>query len=276
MTSDDEIRSDLNLDRHGRPDGRDLLLVHGLTDSGAGWAQAIDHWGGAYRITTVDLRGHGDSPRFTPEQILAHPGDLMVEDVSQVVEQLDRPVVLGHSLGGAVALAVGARRPDLVRALILEDPAPRAPDEAQRDPERGRAYDSGLQPARDAQDDEALLRLRRELHPDWPAEELLPTGRAEQQTQQDYLRNGDWKPTPPWPDLLAALHVPTLLVTGGNLDEVIVSPDLEKQMRAATADHLVVRRLDRAGHCVRRDRPDLFYRLVDDWLASLEDASQPL
>ena len=266
----DELRTDLHVARHGRDDGPDLLLVHGLTDSGAGWAQAVDHWRERYRVTTLDLRGHGESARFTSAQLEAHPGDIMVEDVSQVVEQLDRPVVVGHSLGGAVALAVGSRRPDLVRALVLEDPAPRSPHEAQRDPERGRDYHEGLQPAREAEDDEALLRLRRELHPDWPEQELLPSGRAEQQTQENYLLHGDWKPTAPWPDLLAALRVPTLLVNGGNLDEVVVSPELEADMRAAAPEHLEVRRLERAGHCVRRDRQDLFYTTVDDWLARLD------
>lgn len=263
------LRTDLRVRQHGREDGPDLLLVHGLTDSGDGWSQAIDHWGGRYRITTVDLRGHGESPRFTREQLDAHPGDIMVEDVSQVVEQLDRPVVLGHSLGGAVTLAVAARRPDLVRAVVLEDPAPRAPEEPQRDPERGRTYNDGLLPAREAVDDEALMRLRLELHPDWPEDELLPTGRAEQQTQEDYLLHGDWKPTTAWDELLGALRVPALLLTGGELDQVVVSPGLEQDMLAAAPDHLVVRRLDGAGHCVRRDRPDVFYSVVDEWLAQV-------
>jgi pimeloyl-ACP methyl ester carboxylesterase len=264
-----ELHSGLHVDQHGRDDGPDLLLVHGLTDSGDGWAHAIAHWGDRYRVTTMDLRGHGRSPRFTPAQLESHPGDLMVEDVTQLLEQLDRPVVLGHSLGGAVALTVGSCRPELVRALVLEDPAPRAPHEAQRDPGRGRGYHEGLQPSRAAADDEALLRLRREAHPDWPEQELLPTGRAEQQTQEDYLVHGDWKPTTPWPDLVAGLQVPTLLITGDDLDEVIVSPGLEDELRAAAPDLLDVRRLDRAGHCVRRDRHDIFYAVVDDWIATL-------
>ena len=265
----DELRTDLRTSRHGLEEGPDLLLVHGLTDSGDGWAQAVDHWGARYRVTTLDLRGHGESPRFTPGQLDAHPGDIMVEDVSQIAEQLHRPVVLGHSLGGAVALALGSRRPDLVRALVLEDPAPRSPDQPQRDPEKGRTYNDGLRASREAPDEEALLRLRRELHPHWPEAELLPTGLAEQRTQEDYLLHGDWRPSTPWPDLLAALQVPALLLTGDDLDEVIVSPDLEREMLAAATQHLVVRRLRGAGHCVRRDRQDVFYSIVDDWLATL-------
>jgi pimeloyl-ACP methyl ester carboxylesterase len=259
---------DIVVHHHGLEEGPDLLLVHGLTDSSGGWAQAVAHWAGTYRVTTLDLRGHGDSPRFTPDQLDGHPGELMVEDVLAVVSRLSRPVLVGHSLGGAVALAVGARHPELVRALVLEDPAPRSPEEAQQLPERGRQYLGELAPSRAAADDAALLDLRREQHPGWPEEELLPTGRAEQQVQDDYLARGDWKPTAAWPDLLRGLGVPVLLVTGDKLDEVVVAPETEAGMREVHPA-LEVRRLEGAGHCVRRDRQDVFYAVVDGWLASL-------
>jgi pimeloyl-ACP methyl ester carboxylesterase len=263
------LHSDLAVHQHGPEHGPDLLLVHGLTDSAGGWAQAVGHWTGAHRVTTVDLRGHGESPRFTAEQLAQHPGELMVEELHELVAQLDRPVVLGHSLGGAVALAVTVRAPELVRALVLEDPAPRSPGEPQALPARGEEYLEGMRGSREAVDEQELLRLRRATHPGWPEQELLPTGRAEQQVQADYLLGGDWKPRAAWPELLGRLRVPTLLLTGGKLDEVIVSPDLERQWLETAPHHLTVRRLEGAGHCVRRDRQDAFYAAVDHWLASL-------
>ncbi len=261
-------QNDLVVHSHGLADGPDLLLVHGLTDCSGGWAQAVEHWQSSYRVTTLDLRGHGDSPRFTPEQLEGHPGDLMVADVVGVVRRLDRPVVVGHSLGGGVALAVGAHHPELVRALVLEDPAPRGPEEPQRLAERGREFLAELSSSRSAADDEELVRIRREQHPAWPEAELLPTGRAEQQIQDDYLLRGDWKPTEPWPSLLERLTVPTLLLTGDLLNEVLISPEVEAAMRDV-APGLDVRRLEGAGHCVRRDRQKTFYAVVDEWLASL-------
>ncbi len=261
-------KTDIVVHHAGLEQGPDLLLVHGLTDSSGGWGQAVAHWGRSYRVTTLDLRGHGQSPRFTPAELDGHPGDVMLGDVVEVVSRLDRPVVVGHSLGGALALAVGAHHPKLVRALVLEDPAPRSPEEPQRLPERGRQYLDELAPSRAAADDEELEKVRREAHPDWPEEELLATGRAEQQIQDDYLLRGDWKPTEAWPELLGRLTVPTLLLTGDNLDEVVVTPEMEEGMRAASS-LLEVRRLEGAGHCVRRDRQDVFYSVVDEWLASL-------
>ena len=131
--------SDLNLFVHGRPLGQApvLVLLHGLTDSGAGWTEAVRHWQDRFAVLAVDHRGHGESPRFTSDQLAGHPGDVMVDDALHLLAQLpEPPVVLGHSLGGAVALTAAVRRPALVRALVLEDPAALGPHEPQRDTTR--------------------------------------------------------------------------------------------------------------------------------------------
>jgi pimeloyl-ACP methyl ester carboxylesterase len=245
-----------------------MLLIHGLTDSGDGWADAVRHWGDTYSIVTVDQRGHGGSPRFTAEQVDNHPGEVMVADALALLEQLDRPVVVGHSLGGAVALDAAVRRPDLVRALVLEDPAPRGPEEPQVG-QRGPTFLEELRPSREAADDEELLRLRREQHPDWPESELLATGHAEQQVDAVFLERGDWKPVTPWPVLFGRLSVPTLVVSGERRDEICVDDDMEKGLAGLANRQVTLVRLPGAGHCVRREQPERFYRVVDEWLGSV-------
>lgn len=267
-----ELRTDLVTHRFGRKPGSgvpQMLWLHGLTDSGEGWPEAVTHWREHYSIVTVDQRGHGRSPRFTDDQLERHPGDIMVKDALHLLEQLDRPVVVGHSLGGAVALAAGVRRPDLVRALVLEDPAPLAPDEPQRNPERGAEYLAGLAASREAVDDDALLRARRAAHPDWPEPELLVTGRAEQQMDGRFLSHGDWKPSPHWPELFIRVRVPTLVVSGDRADEICVHDDMEKGIHEIANPHVTVARVARAGHCIRREQPEAFYALVDEWLGRL-------
>ena len=275
MTSDAQpLVTDLTVYTHGRPLGEapTLLLLHGLTDSGSGWTEAVRHWGERFALVAPDARGHGASPRFTDEQLAAHPGDVMVEDLLALLEQLPAPaVVLGHSLGGAVALAAGVRRPELVRALVLEDPAALGPGEPQRDTTRSGAWVASLQPALTAPDDEALLALRRSVHPDWPESELLATGHAEQQTDVRYLATGDLKPSDRWPELFAGVRVPTLVVSGdpARLAELCIDDDVEQGLVAAGNEHLRFVRVPGAGHCVRRESPHRFYAEVDGFLARL-------
>jgi pimeloyl-ACP methyl ester carboxylesterase len=264
------LRTDLVVHTHGRPSADTLLFLHGLTDSGEGWPDAVAHWRDRYAIVAVDQRGHGGSPRFTAEELTAHPGDVMVEDAVSILEQLDRPVVLGHSLGGAVALAAAVRRPELVRALVLEDPAPLGADEPQHSPSRGAEFRAGIEDSRRAADDQELLELRRKQHPDWPESELLVTGRAEQQMDADYLQHGDWKPSPRWPELFSAVGVPTLLVSGDRMDEIVVSEEMAAGIEALGNPHVRFVRVAGAGHCIRREQPDSYYELVDGFLADLD------
>jgi pimeloyl-ACP methyl ester carboxylesterase len=266
-----ELTSDLVVRRHGRPPGTapTLLLLHGLTDSADGWADALERWKDGYAIVTVDQRGHGGSPRFTPQQLAAHPGEQMVDDAVALLEQLDRPVVVGHSLGGAVALDVGVRRPDLVRGLVLEDPAPLSPGESVHDPDRGREFLANLAPSRAVSDDEDLYRLRKGTHPDWPDSELLPTGKAEQQMDVRYLEHGEWKPLSVWPELFERLTVPTLVVSGDRADELCVDEAMEGGLSQIGNSAVTLTRVAGAGHCVRRDRTEGYHRVVDRWLEDL-------
>ena len=268
MTHD--LQTDLNVRRTGRPVGQapTMVFLHGLTDSGSGWPGAERHWGSTYSVLTLDQRGHGASPRFTRDQLHQHPGEVMVDDATRILEQLDEPaVVVGHSLGGAVALATAVRRPELVRALVLEDPAPLGPDDLQRDPARGEEFLAGVRASLEAHDDEELLRVRREAHPDWPEDELLVTGRAERQMDLEYLAYGDFKPITRWNELFEKLTVPTLVLSGDVLAEVCITEDVERGIAEIANPAVRVVRIPGSAHCIRREQPDAYYAAVDAFLA---------
>ena len=268
----DDLRTDLVVTRHGQPAGAapTLLFLHGLTDSGQAWPEAVAHWAGSYAIVAVDQRGHGRSPRFTEEQLAAHPGEVMVDDATAVLGQLDTPpVVAGHSLGGAVALTVGVRRPELVRALVLEDPAPLGPGDLQADRAKGERFVAGVRQSIETADDDTLLRLRREQRPAWPDSELLASGRSERQVDLDYLARGDIKPSTPWSELFADVTVPVLVVSGDPDGDVCVTDEMEQGIAQLGNDNVTLTRVKGAEHCIRREQPEQFYSIVDDWLRRL-------
>lgn len=118
LTSHDGTRlSYVDLGGPGRP----VLALHGAY----GRARALLGFGAelgpAYRFVAYDQRGHGLSDH--PDPADGYALDALVGDAAAVIEQLalGPAVVLGHSLGGAVAYHLAAARPDLVDALVIAD-----------------------------------------------------------------------------------------------------------------------------------------------------------
>ncbi|WP_181772172.1 alpha/beta fold hydrolase [Amycolatopsis pittospori] len=86
-----------------------VVFVHGIRLSGAAWAEQLEYAGPSARA--VDLPGHGTrrGERFT-----------LAGAVDAVVEGIEEPaLVVGHSLGGYVAIAAAARHPDRVAGLVV-------------------------------------------------------------------------------------------------------------------------------------------------------------
>ena len=99
-----------------------FVFVHGWTCNHRDFAPQVEHFGRRHRVIAVDLRGHGASD--APQQRYTVPG--FADDVAWLCAQLgvDRPVLVGHSMGGAIVLEVAARHPDVPRAIVMLDAAP--------------------------------------------------------------------------------------------------------------------------------------------------------
>lgn len=97
-------------------EGPDLVLVHGLTDSSGTWGVITPTLAETYRVTTLDLRGHGRSGDATTYASVA-----MAQDLEAVVTAagIENPLLVGHSLGGIVITAYGASAP--TRGIIDVD-----------------------------------------------------------------------------------------------------------------------------------------------------------
>ncbi|WP_299038839.1 alpha/beta fold hydrolase [uncultured Pseudokineococcus sp.] len=102
-------------------EGPRVVFVHGLFGQGRNWSTiARSLAAGPRRVTTLDLPDHGASPRTERVDYLA-----MAEQLADELELLGEPVVLvGHSMGGKVAMQLALRRPELLRALVVVDIAP--------------------------------------------------------------------------------------------------------------------------------------------------------
>jgi len=102
--------------------GPGIVLLHGLMGRARTWWSVARWLSGYGRVVGLDARGHGRSPhrggRWRTEDFVA--------DAAELITALDLgpAIVLGHSMGGLHAWALAATRPDLVRAVVVEDMAP--------------------------------------------------------------------------------------------------------------------------------------------------------
>jgi pimeloyl-ACP methyl ester carboxylesterase len=101
--------------------GPPVIILHGLFGSQRNWGGIARAWSTAFTIHGLDLRNHGDSPWASTMTY-----DEMAADVIQYIEsqELGSVTIVGHSMGGKVAMRVAMLRPELVRRLIVVDIAP--------------------------------------------------------------------------------------------------------------------------------------------------------
>src|SRR5512135_469243 len=100
----------------GPPAGPPLILLHALFSKWREFSVLIPGLEQIAHVFALDLRGHGQSGRAGSYRIESFVSDL----AAFIKDHVGKPaVVLGHSLGGMIALMLGASHPDLVRALVI-------------------------------------------------------------------------------------------------------------------------------------------------------------
>jgi pimeloyl-ACP methyl ester carboxylesterase len=247
------------------------VLLHGLTDSGLCWPDAVRRWRHDYRIVAPDARGHGESPRFDPATSGRNRFDDMVADVVSLLEAVrsdgeghGRPILVGHSMGAGVAGVVLATRPDLVRAAVLEDPPWfTMPDGGDRPP-AAETLQQSVQPFRDDLEG-ALARGRSDLA-SCPEIELRPWAESKAQLDPSLTDREQIVRQAPWTEVAAAIARPTLVVTGGREEAVLVSARSRQRLADLGNRYIEVEVVPGAGHTVRRDCADAYHQIVDPWV----------
>ena len=111
----------MKLNYHSRGNGKPLIVLHGLFGSLDNWQTIARALAGDFQVFTVDLRNHGGSPHSA-----SHSYGDMAADIMAFCEdhRLLRPLILGHSMGGKVAMQFALSFPERVDRMVIADIGP--------------------------------------------------------------------------------------------------------------------------------------------------------
>ncbi len=159
-----------------------FILLHGATDSGLCWTRLAEDLAESYDVIMPDAQGHGLSDRLSK----GFTSKKHIEQVVGLAQALDleKPLIIGHSMGADVAVNIAIDYPSLPGAIILEDPLwgepPSSAEEAEAAKRAGTARIKWLSDLQNCSLEEIVTKSR-EAAPQWPEEERLPWARAKQQ-----------------------------------------------------------------------------------------------
>ena len=244
-----------------------LMLAHGLTDNSLCWMPLVQRLEQDYDCIMVDARGHGQSD--VPEAGYTNADH--AADYAGVIAalHLSRPAMIGHSMGAATIAFLAAHYPDLVSAIVLEDP-PWRPQAEKVTPEQATTFAEAWRANVIAQRSlprAALLEAGRKDRPTWSAAEFVGWATAKQQVSPNALNYVSELSTPWW-EFVAKITCPTLLVTADVALGAVVSPETAQAV-VALNPNLRVAHIAGAGHNIRREQFELYVRTVHEFLAEV-------
>jgi pimeloyl-ACP methyl ester carboxylesterase len=243
-----------------------VVLAHGVTDTGLCWsalARELEH---DYDLIMVDARGHGQSDG--PEG--SYGPDVQAEDLAALITALglERPAVLGHSMGAGTALVLAGTHPELVGSILLEDPpawwtewydTPDARDLVTGMKARALNYKTLTR--------DELIAAGREGHPAWSDAELQPWADSKIAFSPNVLAvfEPNNRANVDWPATLGNISCPVLLIMADAERGGIITQERADALHAMVPQTEVAY-IAGAGHNIRREQFRPYVEVVREFL----------
>lgn len=239
-----------------------IFIIHGLFGSLSNLANIATSLQTDYNIISVDLRNHGDSPHCDSMSY-----DEMANDIFELADHLaiDNFSIIGHSMGGKVAMYCALQRPDRINRLVIADIAPVKYGNNHQDVFDGLTTLIQNPIASRQAADKCLsatienIGVRQFL--------LKSLFRNEGKFQLKFNLNSIMKNYPliiDWPDINAVFNKPVLFIKGSDSDYILekYSPSIFRFF-----PHAQAKIITNTGHWLHADKPKTFNRLVLNFLA---------
>jgi pimeloyl-ACP methyl ester carboxylesterase len=242
-----------------------VVLAHGFSDDGLCWSPVAEKLAADYDLIMVDARGHGRSD--APED--GYSALDMAADLAGVITGLglEKPAVLGHSMGGSTTMVLAGTYPDLPGAILIEDSGARnymsgaSPEVQQR---RQQMRDRLLKLKSKTRDE--IIEFARTDTPTWPEAELGPWAEAKLRFNLKAL-NRQGAGEVDWEHILSHITCPALLLTADPERGAGVTAERAAEMQELVPQLQVVH-IPGAGHNIRREQFGPFMAAISTFLAN--------
>ena len=244
-----------------------LILAHGIADDGLCWSPVAEVLSGENDVIMVDARGHRKSD--APED--GYDYETMAMELAGLATglNLDKPALLGHSMGTATVLILAGLFPNLPRVILLEDPPPiwkartTTPEENEH-----RAYMIAWINGFIRKTREELLTEGRQVSPTWSNAEFEPWADAKHrfspkiiglfhQVDDIHIK---------YATLLNRVICPVLLITADREQNAVLADDDVSGLQKLIP-HLEIANIPGAGHNIRREQFSRYLEVVQSFLS---------
>ncbi|MBI3076969.1 MAG: alpha/beta hydrolase [Deltaproteobacteria bacterium] len=239
----------------------DLVFIHGAGESGEVWQKQLAYFSPAHRVQAVDLPGHG----ARRDELALDNHERNADDVLHTIDKLgwEKPVLVGYSMGGAIALLIALQHPARISGLVLVATGARLrmhPDFLER--ARKQAEDPQPPAAPPVSVEEMVAPSTSPTIRDWLRPRAMNA--PPQAIYADFLANNSFDAM----GQLGGIAVPTLVIGGS--DDRMAPPKFSQYL----AEHIAGAQLvifPNCGHYPQAEQEELFNKAVDEFLARLRD-----
>lgn len=241
-----------------------LVMAHGSSDDGLCWTNLAKELEADYDIIMPAARGHG----LSDPPSASDTADAQVEDLAGLIRELklDKPILMGHSMGSSSVAWFAAKYPDIPRAVVLEDPGltPRRSSSAGRYTEEALAKRRAQILERNNMTLDQLVDMCLKNTPQWGRSECEFWAPSKRRHHPDtsLRRIGD---RPEKADLFPKITQPTLILKADAEGDV----RRQNEKVASLLPNGKIVHIEGAKHNVRRDQKERLLKVLKSFLAEL-------
>jgi pimeloyl-ACP methyl ester carboxylesterase len=235
--------------------GQAVLFIHGAGGNGHVWVDILQRLSHAHSPVAIDLPAHGRSGGLLAAPSVDAYCDIVDNFIT--VTQFHPFVLVGHSMGGAIAQMYALQHPDKLTGIVLSGTGARL-----------RVLSETLELWKHASMGRAVNAYTRTSYSDQTAMDIVRQGWMEQRKTDPRVRHGDYLVCDRF-DLMQqikAINVPTLVLCGS--DDVVTPPKYAQYLQASIPGaHLEM--IPAAGHMSYLEQPEVMTRAISTFLSSL-------